>query len=63
MCHAPHDENLPPLYHERATCLPCVSEWYTLQQGVDAAAALLDVPSFEVTPTQVMAFENFRYAG
>jgi hypothetical protein len=23
----------------------------------------LDVPSFEVTPTQVMAFKNFRYAG
>lgn len=30
---------------------------------MDAAAALLDTPSFEVTPTQVVAFVNFRYAG
>jgi hypothetical protein len=30
---------------------------------VNAAATTLDVPSFEVTPTLVMAFKNFRYAG
>jgi hypothetical protein len=30
---------------------------------VDAAAATLDVPSFEVTPIQVMAFKKNRYAG
>jgi hypothetical protein len=36
---------------------------YILQQGVDVSSTALDVPSFEVTPTQVMAFKNFRYAG
>jgi hypothetical protein len=34
-----------------------------MQQSVDAAAATLDVLSFEVTPTQVMAFKFFRYVG
>jgi hypothetical protein len=51
------------VYHEWAA-RPCrVLERYTLQQSVDSAATILDVPSFEVTPTQVMAFKNFRYAG
>jgi hypothetical protein len=63
LCRAPDDDELPPLYHEWAARLRGVSERYILQQGVDAAAAVLDVPSFEVTPTQVMAFKNFRYAG
>jgi hypothetical protein len=63
MCRAPDDDELPPLYHEWAARPRGVSERYILQQGVDAAAAVLDVPSFEVTPTQVMAFKNFRYAG
>jgi hypothetical protein len=34
-----------------------------LQQAVDAACASLGAPSFEVTPTQVMAFKKFRFAG
>jgi hypothetical protein len=34
-----------------------------LQQAVDAASATLGVPSFEVTPTQVMLFKNFRFVG
>jgi hypothetical protein len=40
-----------------------VSERYVLQQSVDLAATILKVPSFKVTPTQVMAFKNFGYAG
>jgi hypothetical protein len=34
-----------------------------LQQAVDSACATLGGPAFEVTPTQVMAFKNFRFAG
>jgi hypothetical protein len=34
-----------------------------LQQAVDAACVTLGAPGFEVTPTQVMAFKNFRFAG
>jgi hypothetical protein len=63
LCRAPNDADLPPVYHEWAARPRGVSERYTLQQIVDAAASALDVPSFEVTPTQVMAFKNFRYAG
>jgi hypothetical protein len=40
-----------------------VSERYTIQHSVDAAADTLDVPNFEVTPTQVMAFKKIRFAG
>jgi hypothetical protein len=40
-----------------------VSERYVLQQAVDAASATLGVPSFEVTPTQVMSFKNFLFVG
>jgi hypothetical protein len=63
LCRASDDDELPPLYHEWTTRPRVVSERYILQQRVDTAAAVLDVPSFEVTPTQVMAFKNFRYAG
>jgi hypothetical protein len=63
LCRAPNDEDLPPIYHEWAARPRGVSKRYTLQHSVDAAAAALDVPSFKVTPTQVMAFKNFRYAG
>jgi hypothetical protein len=63
MCHTPCNDDLPPLYHELAAHPRGVSERYTLQQGVDAAAALLDIPSFQVIPMQVMAFKNFRYDG
>jgi hypothetical protein len=63
LCRSPNNEDLPPIYHEWSARPRGVSERYTLQQSVDAAAATLDVPSFEVTPTQVMAFKKFRYAG
>jgi hypothetical protein len=62
LCRVNHDDDLPRVLHEWAA-RPCgVSEWYVLQQSVDLAAPILEVPSFEVTPTQVMAFKNFRYA-
>jgi hypothetical protein len=60
---ADDDDGLPQVYHEWADRQRGVLERYTLQQSVDSAATILDVPSFEVTPTQVMAFKNFRYAG
>jgi hypothetical protein len=63
MCRVNHDDDLPQVYHEWAAC-PCgVSDRYILQQSFDLAAAILEVPSFEITPTQVMTFKNFRYAG
>jgi hypothetical protein len=42
---------------------PGVSERWVLQQAADAACATLGAPGFEVKPTQVMAFKNFRFAG
>jgi hypothetical protein len=63
MCRIDDDGDLPQVYHEWAACPHDVSERYTLQQSVNSAVTILDVPSFEVTPTQVMAFKNFRYAG
>jgi hypothetical protein len=58
-----NDESLPATYHEWDTHPRGVSERYVLQQAVDAASATLGVPSFEVTPTQVMSFNNFRFVG
>jgi hypothetical protein len=63
ICRLPNDEDFPPIYHEWAARPRGVSERYTLQHSVDAAAATLDVPSFEVTPTQVMAFKKIHYSG
>jgi hypothetical protein len=63
MCRVNNDDDLPQVYHEWAARPRGVSERYTLQQSVDSATTILDVPSFEVTPTQVMAFKNLRYAG
>jgi hypothetical protein len=63
MCRVNNDDDPPPVYHEWATLPRGVSERYTLQPSVDSAATILDVPSFELTPTQVIAFKNFRYAG
>jgi hypothetical protein len=63
MCRVNNDDDLPQLYHEWAARPHGVLERYTLQQNVNSAATILDVPSFEVNPTQVMAFKNFRYAG
>jgi hypothetical protein len=39
ICRSPNDEDLPPIYHEWAARPRGVSERYTLQQSVDAAAA------------------------
>jgi hypothetical protein len=63
MCRVNDDSILLQVYHEWAARPRGVSERYTLQQSVDAAATILNVPSFEVTPTHVMAFKNVRYAG
>jgi hypothetical protein len=63
MCRVNNDDDLLQVYHEWAARPRGVSERYTLQQSIDSAATILDVPSFEVTPTQVMAFKNFRHAG
>jgi hypothetical protein len=63
MCRVNNDDDLPQVYHEWAARPHGVSERYTLQQSVDSAATILDIPSFEVTPTQAVAFKNFRYAG
>jgi hypothetical protein len=60
LCLAPHDDDMPPMNQERAELSCDVSERYTLQKGVYSAADLLDVPSFKVTPTQIMAFKSFR---
>jgi hypothetical protein len=63
LCRADDDDDLPALYHEWAARPRGVSERWVLQQAVDAACAALGAPAFEVTPTQVMAFKNFRFAG
>jgi hypothetical protein len=63
LCRADDDEDLPALYHEWASRPRGVSECWVVQHAVDAACATLGAPAFEVTPTQVMAFKNFRFAG
>jgi hypothetical protein len=63
LCRAEDDADLPSVYHEWAARPRGVSERWVLQQAVDAACATLGAPGFEVTPTQVMAFKNFRFAG
>jgi hypothetical protein len=63
VCRVNDDNDLPQVYQEWAARPRGVSERYTLQQSVESAATILDVPSFEVTPTQAMAFKNFRYTG
>jgi hypothetical protein len=63
LCRAEDDADLPSVYHEWAARPRGVSGRWVLQQDVDAACATLGAPEFEVTPTQVMAFKNFRFAG
>jgi hypothetical protein len=63
LCRAEDDADLPSVYHEWAARPRGVSERWVLQQAVDAACATLGAPGFEVTPTQMMAFKNFRFAG
>jgi hypothetical protein len=58
-----NDESLPATYREWAARPRRVSERYVLQQAVDAVSATVGVTSFEVTPTQVIAFKNFRFVG
>jgi hypothetical protein len=60
---AEDDADLPSIYHEWAARPRGVSARWVLQQAVDAACATLGAPGFEVTPTQVMAFKNFSFAG
>jgi hypothetical protein len=63
LCRTDDDEDLPALYHEWAARPRGVSERWVVQKAVDTACATLGAPAFEVTPTQVMAFKNFRFAG
>jgi hypothetical protein len=62
LCQVSDDEDLPPVYHEWASRPRGVSERWVLQQAAEAACASLSEPHFEVTPTHVMAFKNFRFA-
>jgi hypothetical protein len=56
------DEELPRLYQEGAARTKGVSERWVFQQTVEASCAVLLLPAFEVTPTQVMALKNLRLA-
>jgi hypothetical protein len=58
MCRINNNDDLPQVFHEWAAQPRSISEQYTLQQSVDSAAEIIDVSSFEVTPTQVMAFKT-----
>jgi hypothetical protein len=57
------DKELPRLYQEWAARTKGVSKRWVFQQAFEASCAVLRVPAFEVTPTQVMALNNFRLAG
>jgi hypothetical protein len=63
LCRVENEKALPPTYHEWAARPYGMSKRWVLQQAVNADSATLDVPSFEVTPTQVMSFKNFRFVG
>jgi hypothetical protein len=61
-CQTENDDTLPDLYHYWGGRCRGVSALWIIQQYVDVACAAQDIPYFEVTPTQVMALENFRFA-
>jgi hypothetical protein len=63
LCRAQNDEALPEIYHSWGGRCRGVSARWVIHQLVDAACAAQDVPAFEVTPTQVMAFQSFGFAG
>jgi hypothetical protein len=58
LCRASYDEELPRLYQERSARTKGVSERWVFQQAVEASCAVLRVPAFEFTPTQVMALKK-----
>jgi hypothetical protein len=57
-CRSDVDEDLSEVYHDWAARPRGVSEWWVLQQAVDASCATLGAPAFEVTPTQVNGFQK-----
>jgi hypothetical protein len=61
LCGVTNDDALPDLYHEWAAHPRGLSECWVMQQAVDASCVSQCMPPFEVTPTQVMAFKNFRF--
>jgi hypothetical protein len=63
LCGITNDNDLPALYHEWVARPRGLSERWVMQQSVDASFASQGIPPFEVTPTQVMAFKNFRFVG
>jgi hypothetical protein len=53
----------PRIYHEWEARTRGVYERYVFQQTVGASCAVLNVPVFDITPTQMMTFKNFCLAG
>jgi hypothetical protein len=63
LCLAENEEALPKLYHSwggGGRCRGVSGGWFT-HNPVEACVAQ-DVPALEVTPTQVMAFQNFHFS-
>jgi hypothetical protein len=63
LCGVTNNDALPALYHEWAARPRGFSERWAMQQSVDASCASQGMPLFQITPTQVMTFKNFRFAG
>jgi hypothetical protein len=59
--HSGNDAELAAVYHAWGARSRGVSERWTMQQAIESACARQGIPSFEVTPTQVMAFKVFWF--
>jgi hypothetical protein len=57
------DDNLPDYYLNVAGKPKGLSERVILQREVDDAAMVLDMPPFQVTPSQGIAMKTFDFTG
>jgi hypothetical protein len=63
LCGVTNDNALPAVYHEWAARPRGLSEGWVMQNAMDAYCSSQGMPPFEFTPTQIIAFKNFRFAG
>jgi hypothetical protein len=63
LCHVKSEEEPSILYSKRVDHTQGVSERCIFQKAMATALATQGMPTFEVTPTQVVEFKNFRFIG
>jgi hypothetical protein len=63
VCHSGSDGEIPALYHTWGSRSRGLLEHWVTQQAVGASYARQGAPPSEAKPTQIVAFENFRFTG